>query len=219
LDVLCLAAAETQEAALTNLISSSFDGTLHGTVTFTANDGFHPDGIDGYIDTEYLANTAAGNFTQTSASFGLWMRDVPDATSPELRPGAMGCNTTGVGECDINVSTTEDGIIFRINDAGWDAPIVSVPQRTGLVAVNRSSDSFKQAYINGTPLMLPNWDGDPLLPANNFLVGAVNSQVDGGPTQYYEGRIAAWFIGGSLTPDEHALLYAAIQAFDEKSVT
>src|SRR5574343_1234161 len=72
-DVIYLLANETSEAGLKNLVKRSSDATIGAeTVTFTADEGFAGDGVGGYINTNYNANSDGVNYTLNDASFGIY---------------------------------------------------------------------------------------------------------------------------------------------------
>lgn len=73
IDVLYVFATNNQTTALLNLKSTSFGGTTHGTVSFSADHGYTGDASTFCIDTGYNASTAGLNVTATSAAMGIYV--------------------------------------------------------------------------------------------------------------------------------------------------
>lgn len=73
-DVLYIWAAPTQATALINLANpGTFNGTLNGSVSFSAYNGFTGDGSSFYIDSGFNPSTASSpNFVQNSATVGFY---------------------------------------------------------------------------------------------------------------------------------------------------
>lgn len=98
-DVWYIWAAPTQATALINVANpGTFNGTLHGTVSFTAYQGFTGDGSTFYIDSGFNPSTATSpNFVQNSATVGVYVltnRTTP-ATVWNVGCASGGCSPPG----------------------------------------------------------------------------------------------------------------------------
>ena len=90
--ILYIFTTNTLASALQNLKSPDYTATVHGTLTFTADDGLQGDGATGYLDTGFPPKTAGGNFLQDWAGAGLY-----DLTSRTTLS-----NTYEMGTEDVN---------------------------------------------------------------------------------------------------------------------
>ena len=133
-DTLYIWAAPTQATALINLANpGTFNGTTHGTVSFTAYQGFTGDGSTFYIDSGFNPSTATSpNFVQNSATVGMYI----------LTSRATGTNMWGVG-CTVGSCTS--GPLFAAYNAGS-----LYMQLNSATAVGGGSPANAQGAWNGT---------------------------------------------------------------------
>src|SRR5208283_3321474 len=93
LDALYIFATNTTTTAALNLVSSSFTGTVNGTLTFSADNGWTGDGSTGYFGTNFIPSIALGNCKLNSCSMGIY--DLTSNTGAQTcQLGAYGGATT-----------------------------------------------------------------------------------------------------------------------------
>lgn len=116
-DFLYIYAAPDSTTALLNLKSSSFNGTVNGSLTFTANQGFT--GTAGsttvYIDTGFNPTTQAGTsqFQQNSAHISVW-----NLTNATTTHGPIGGANGSINNTLIFPRYTDNNAYFRVNVNG-----------------------------------------------------------------------------------------------------
>lgn len=202
LDALYLMAAHDSAAARVNWKNP---GTHNlsvggGAPTFTTDSGYSTDGVDDYLDTNFNPATAGGNFTQNSASFGIW-----SSTSG-------GNNTSKAGWFDgtdgvtLNPRSAADTMVMRINQAATTTSGATVTNGTGFYAANRSASNSTQGYRNGASLVTDN-DASTALNSVTLKLGNIAAATFGAL------GFRAAFIGGSLTGAEHSTLCSLIQEY------
>lgn len=207
LDMLHIYAAINNTTALLNLISSSFTGIEHGTLTFTAFTGYTGNGSTGYIDSQFKASTASSpKFTQDSASIGTYIR-----TSRTMQDNSSSIGEIGSGFTLIrpNQSGGIGGARFGV-DVGT-VTIVANGNAQGFLVASRTGASITNLYRNssGTPISSPVTASSYL--SNQFIfIGADNS---GGPEAFSTDQIAAAIIGGGLSSTDFTNLSSRINTY------
>ena len=202
-DVIYLFAAHTEQAALLNAKSTSFNATNSG-AAFTANAYFEPDGVSTFVDSTFNASTAGGVFVQNSAHFSFWnsLDTLPSSASPWA--GANAGVTPNTQNSPIGNDST---LRYRVNDATTDTA-AGQTIKIGLFGVNREAASgtdAKRAFTNGTQTDTSTTVSTGL--SNNTIkFGKVN-------TSFVNRQYAFASIGSSLTPAEHLALYNAVAAY------
>lgn len=127
-DALYVLAAESSQAALQNWRQNLYNGTIAGSVTFTANVGMQGDGTTGYIDTGFNPATAVGpKFTQNSATIGFWSQTAGQANTIEMG------NTNTLIQC----RNTSDAFGHRVN-APSSGSVANVTSGAGLFVSSRT---------------------------------------------------------------------------------
>lgn len=197
LDVLQMYAAADSQAAIINWARpETYNAVTVNNPTFVANRGINGDGSTSYIDMGFNPTTAVSpGFVRDSASFTFWKRS---ADAPAVAIG--GAFISGIGGTSINISP----LAYRINTGtSFDAAVY--PQNYGLIAANRSAAAATQFYVNGVGTATGTQVS--ISPLNTgFQLGKVGTTF--AATQYSCG-----VIGASLTPTQHAALYAAINPY------
>lgn len=196
LDAFYVFATSTSTVALTNLVSSSFGGTVTGTMTFTADSDYTPAAINSFVSTNYNPNTAGGQFTQNTAHASVWVKSLVN------NQASFG----DIGALNISVIFPDFGgsAFCRINDA--TAGGASNGGNPGLFFGNRSGASAWQCYQNGTSI---NSGTDAATTLNNDAFsypGTDGVNTTGNP-------IMAGSIGGNMNSTQQAAFYARLHLY------
>jgi hypothetical protein len=193
-----------------NLCGTSYGLTQHGSVTFSADNGYTGDGTTGYFDTGFNPSTAGGNFSLSSASLGtyiLFNRTTPSTSVPIgavtgsnyalIQPLASGPVFTG----DINAITFPSVANTTGTRAAW---IITRPVSGGSTTLN--------AYKNGssTPIF-STADSSSGLPNATLFILALSSS--GTPVDFGSDQKGATFFGGGLTGAQAKAVNDRINAF------
>ena len=197
--------AATVDAAKVNLKNpGTYDITFTGAPFFSTADGITVDGVDDVLDTNFNPSTAVGaHFGRNDASFGYWT-DVPGQMLAAGTPMG-GFNTNGNVLMGRNSS---NGFTFRINQTA-SSSLAGITDHSGLSAADRSDGNTTRALKNGVALTVTS-------NANQASTALLNTTIKLGTSS---GSTFACFtptcafIGGSLTADQHAELYAALAEY------
>jgi hypothetical protein len=175
------------------LTATNVSATSH-----TANQGFTGDGTADYIDTGWDPSNDGSQYTQNSASLGVWVRTAQTLSSRSY---------TGSGsQADIIYGTTT-GNPFRVagpNGGGAVVASTAISSATGLLGVNRSGASATQNYLNGTQ---ETTGGGPSASPDGLDIRI----LDGGGKS--DGQVSIWFVGRSSTADEWADIHDAFDRY------
>lgn len=146
-DVLYVFATQDETTALLNLVSSNYDGTNTGGITFTADQGFSG-GVTAtkYVDTNFNPLLAGGLYSDNSAHMAVW------DYGPAGAPGTNGDQHVqfAFGGNDVIYANFGGSCYVRIENGG--APGAAVPTTVGLSAGSRTSSDAWSSYKNGAPL-------------------------------------------------------------------
>lgn len=170
--------------------------TPHGTLTFTAGQGYTSNGTTGYIDTGYIPSTAGGNLTLNSATIGAYI--ITNDTSVNNRV-LMGVNSGG-----------SDFLYLQPLAAGG-----SFWENNGITFPNVAGQSTTQGFwvnsrVNATTITLDKngvqigsaASNSGTLPTKSIFVGAFDD--NGTPDDFSIDQWALDFIAGGLTPTQRA---------------
>lgn len=195
LDAFYMFAAADSQAALLNWIQNLYNAVATSSPTFTVDRDYQGDALASYLETNFNPTTAVSpKFTLNSACLGVYSRtDITDSQQFDIG------NTTA----RFNSRSTI-GPAFRgpMNDA---TSFVASPMNNnslGLFALNRSGASARQGYINGASV---GSDTQAATALSNETI-----QILRGTFNFSSRKIACAFFGQSLTAQEHATLFAAI---------
>jgi hypothetical protein len=209
LDCLYVLAQQNATDAQLNLIGTSYPltqvgalgrpGPRTGTIIFTQYRGF--DGFNtaaSYFDTGFDPTVSSPNFTQNSASFGVW-------TNFDWLESAVvfGNGITG-GTSHLYPHFTDQNFYARVNSP--TTPGTLTPASAGLYAGDRPSSSAVNLYYNGTNPWGAQADASQTLASNHFRLGA---GIVGASRQQF----AAAFIGASLGDAGQLALYNRLRAY------
>lgn len=210
LDCLWIRAAHDSQAALLDWKRLS-DSTAVNSPTFTTDRGFTGDGSTSYINTNFTPSTDGVNYIRDSACMGAYLNAGTDTNNSSVISIGF-VSTSGTRQARITPwqsATPGSGVIGRINDS-TATTVGTVTTRFGLTAVNRSASTAVQVYRNGSSIGTSSVASSALGTIDAYELGFNNNGALGGAN---DNRIAAAFVGGSLTSTEHADLFTAIEAY------
>ena len=213
LDVLQVYATYFSSAALTNLISTSFNASEVGAPVFTTGGGFNANAPTehtalGFIDTGYAPATAGGLFTLNSSSAAVCTFESTTIDTTSFYTGTA-IQTSDYG--DFIIPKFGDGNTYgRINDAGGTG-IVNAGTTSAFTGVNRSGVSASQIYRNGSLVFSPN--------ATSTSIGAGDIFAGGdGTAAQYNGLLMEFAAGQSLTGTDWSNLYNRLRAWNINTI-
>lgn len=200
LDMLQIYAADVQANALLNWISSSYNGTLTDSPTFTADRGFTFNGTTQYLDTGYNPSTGP-KWGQNDHTFGRWMRSGSAGNVADL-----GVND-GSGRT-ATIASNASGVAYTVGDSSVSSTQATSP--IGNIAAARSAAGSFDIYKAGASVA--NIAGASNTGANlNFYVGALN--LSGAAASFSPNQYSAAYAGQALNSTEMAALHNALQAY------
>ena len=204
LDVLYVFATDTTTNALLNLKSSSFNGTVTGSLTFNANVGYTGTGATNYIDTGFNPTAASGNFTQNSGTIGAYIRTSRAVDQGYISIGTQANNFTFI----LPFGQFADLFQYAVNSvtpntaANTNAQGQWIVSRTGATAIAAQKNGA--AFDSGT-----NVSG--AIDNANILVFA--SDLGGSAGGFSLDQQSAVLIGGGLTGTEMANLAGRLNTY------
>lgn len=207
LDMLHVYATQDATTALLNLVSTSYNGTTHGTPGFTADRGYQ--GVDGsgtvYIDTGFTPSSASSpKFVQNSAHISAW--SVTNAAG--TANGPIGLLSSGNNTCLFPKYNDNVTFYSRINGPGLAGASLSNAQ--GHFIANRLSSSTIQGYRNGSSVATNSSDTSAAVGSFPVLVLAVSN---GGTPTGSPHQLAMASIGSSLSSTDVTNFYNRLRTF------
>lgn len=204
LDALYIFAAPDSTTALLNLVQTSFGGTTHGTVNFSAKHGFIGDGSTFYIDSGFNQGTAPSpQFTLNSASFGVY-----NLTS----------NTTENNQVIGNGHISQAILNFQPNFGSASASInggatasIGTGNSQGFWQGTRTSSSSVSLSHNGGTFTTNASTSFSIDVDQTMLV--YTSQTNAGPNAPTTDTFSSAFIGGALTQTNSNNISSRINTF------
>jgi hypothetical protein len=142
-DVFYVFATNNRTTADLNICGTGFTGTISGTVTFTADQGYISDGSTGFFNTGFNPSTAGGQMTLNSGSYGLCIQTSRTTANTPLV--ALGANdgTNFV----LYQAKGSGGVTFDLNDAAF--PNLTESNSQGSWIVTRTSSGSINLSLNG----------------------------------------------------------------------
>lgn len=192
--------------ACLNLKSSSFNGTIAGPPTFTADQGFATtDNASNHeINSNFNPSTAGGNYTQNAAHVSVWANNAVTAVTGGV---AIGCSAAGGAQTDIYPRYNDGKMYFRVNDTGAGSAGIINASSIGHYVSNRSaasgttsSQGYKNAVDQGVVAVASNV-------LTNMAMGVLASGSSGSFGQASACQLSCATIGGNLTPTDVTNLY------------
>jgi hypothetical protein len=202
LDALYLLAAHSQQASTLNWKGASYTITLGGGMgttspDFTTDRGYLGDGVGKFLDTNFADNTAAVNWSQDSASLGVWVNQDNGATIP-----VAGVTASANTRLNPNSAGTVNARIHGTVQATTTGGV----NRLGLLVGVRVSSSTVNLYRGGVSIATTgaSTSAGPVSGTLRILQSSVGTTND---------RVAAGVIAGALTANENLDLYNAMSGY------
>lgn len=197
LDALYVLAAQDEQAANLNWVSTSYGLTQTGTVAFTAYRGYTPNGTDGYLDTAFNPTTASSpKFTRESAHMSGW----------HLTNNINGAgNSYDLGNTNsriLKLATTSVAIRANISSGNTTSGANMALHKLW----NRSASNAFQYYASGAEAT-NGTTASAALTNFNFSIGRTDA------TSFGVNQAAIISFGSSLTAALAAADYAAKRAY------
>jgi len=203
-DVIYLLANETSEAGLKNLVKRSSDATIGAeTVTFTADEGFAGDGVGGYINTNYNANSDGVNYILNDASFGIYSRTNSQSTVIDIGGRATDATADAIW---IVLRYTNDSFYGSLNNA--IALNSAVPTSAGFGLMSRAASDNAVYYFNGGSIIS---NSDPAVSIFDGDIFICTENRGGSPVGYTSRQYAFAFMGAGLDAVEARKLNNCIE--------
>ena len=208
LDFLYLHDLPNSADSLRCLISpASRTATAVNSPTHAANEGFTGDGSSAYIDLNFTPSTDGVNWTRNDAHLGVWVRTTDTSGNTRIYVGSA----SGSGEnTNIYNSSSPTGWTAAGPNGGFIEGTTAKASATGLLGANRSASSANQIYRNGAS---EGSDTDASTPTASDALYALAYNNGGSPGLYTAGQISASMGGGSLTANQWADLYDALNRY------
>ena len=204
LDALYVLAQQNQTDALLNLVGTSYTATIGGSTPFAAYQGFT--GGAGIIDTGFNPATATSpNFTQNSASMGVWVLNSRASGAAYYEIG----NNTGVAGAGISPFYNSGGSQTPLNDLTYPA-YSGVTNAQGAWSLDRSASASSVYYKNGASVATMAASSTGVASTNVWILGLNNNGTTLDPTS---DQVAEAHIGASLGSAGQLALYNRLRTY------
>lgn len=195
LDVLYLLAAHDAQAGTRNWIQDGFNAEALGDPVFTADRGF-TGGPGAYLDTQFNDLTGSALWSQDAMSAGAYINQYAGESNSFL--GLIVGQSLRIGASATNINT-------RIHSNTSYNPAASGAS-PGHMLIVRDGPTSSRCFSNGVAVGTSS--GAVSAAPSDAHVTAFRSA-----NNYNSDRMACLHLGGALTADEAAALYAAIHAY------
>lgn len=206
LDALYIFATKDTTTANLNICGTNFGLTQTGTVTFSADHGYTGNGSTGYLDTGFTPSTAAGNYTQNSASFGVYTLNARITGQAYANMGSAKASSTAAADFFPWYTDNNTYIEVNANDSGVAASVVN-----GMWALTRTASNALVGYHNGSSFRSAS-TASIGLPDLTFIIGATHIPA-GTVVAFSADQNSAAFIGGALNATQAANLSTRINSY------
>lgn len=205
LDFAYILAAETEQAALLNMVKREHDATNVNAVAFEASRGLTGNGTTSYLNTNYNPGTQGINYLLNDVCVGIYSR-----TDIAVSRSDMGCatNTSNATRLQLRLLGSET---FRggVNGA-IGALEVAVASSLSLFTMTRIEEDHSQAYQAGVSIGEEFTNATSVPSFNLFICGHNNAGALQSPTTR---QYAFAFAGRGMNATEQANFYLAVQDF------
>ncbi|MED5549859.1 MAG: hypothetical protein VX529_10930 [Pseudomonadota bacterium] len=170
--------------------------------THTPGEGYTGNGSSSYINSNYNPSTDGVQYTQNSASMGLWVR-------------SAGSNAAAAyAGLDVSAFIGRGSDVSELSQAGPNGGFsnneVALSTTTGLLGINRSGASAIQLNVNGAQ---DSSDTDASsAPANGTVAILAQNDLTLGVRQFSNAQISIFRAGRSFTAAEWVDIHAADDA-------
>lgn len=212
MDALYIFATNTTTTAALNLVSTNFTGTVNGTLTFSADHGWTGDGSTGYFDTGFVPATASSpNWTQNSASFGVYNR-TNRATAQAYTDIGSGTQVGGPALTFFCISNYTGNLSFIAIDTA-NGVSTAATNSQGQWICSQTSSTLGSQYKNGNATPIQTNTNATSQNANLSIV--VFGRWSGGTAviDFSADQMSAAFAGGGLTATQASNVASRINGY------
>jgi hypothetical protein len=203
-DAFYVFATNSQTTANLNICGTGFTGSISGTVTFTADQGYVSDGSTGFFNTGFNPSTAGGQMTLNSGSYGLCIQTSRTASTALVPLGGDDGTNFVLYQAKGSI-----GVTFDLNDAAFASLAESNSQ--GSWIVTRSSSSLINLSLNGGTLTPQAGTSTALTNANIFIL-AFNSNGTASDWDNLD-QISYAFLGPNFSQTQVTAIYNRLHTF------
>ncbi len=216
LDVLYVFATQDSTTALLNLKSTSFNGTINGAPTFTADLGFT--GVEAstsdYIDTGFNPASGSPEYTRNSAHVSLWNLSSTLLTSPPATILSV-TESSAIGSASGSTSSYirpkySNDTYFPLNVVNNAGQSISSPGPTGHFIGVRSDSVTLAGYRNGSALYSNGSQPSVAVLNQNFYALAINN---GGTALGCGLQVPMVSIGSEMNATQAANFYDRLRTY------
>lgn len=206
MDIAYIFAAETEQAALLNMVKRAHDCTKVNAVAFVASRGFTGNGTTSYLNTNYNPSTQGVRYVLNSACLGVYSRTDIQASVCDI--GAR------VGLTDrlawINSRQSTNIMSCNVNQ-GSQSTTGSSPTSLGLFIGNRNGSGTSNLKMYRNAVAATGNQASTTIPSLNFFICGRNNNgsMSAPTTRQYSFALA----GRSMSDAEHLATYNAVQTF------
>ena len=173
--------------------------------THTPGEGYTGNGSSSYINTGYDPSTDGVQYTQNSASMGVWVRAVGSSGLGYYAGLAVGSDTTAIAR-----STDGNAWVAFGPSGGPNNNETTLSQSaSGLLGINRSGAAAIECYVAG---VLDGTDTDSSSAPANADIYILARNDSGTPFAHSDGQLSIFRAGRSFTAAEWADIHAADDA-------
>jgi len=208
LDLLHIYATQDSTTALLNLVSTSFNGTLYGSPTFTADRGFT--GTSGsstiYIDTGFNPITAASpKYVQNSAHLSVWaVNNITDNSA------GLGATNSGTSNAYILPRYADAFAYWRVNVPVTNNPSFNTGFGSGHFLGNRTGVNALGCYRNAALQTTDTIDTSTAPPNFNFYSLGYNIAGTASGNAHQQAMIS---VGSSLSSTDVTNFYSRLRTY------
>lgn len=202
LDRLWFFAAENATQALIDLKARA-TATAVNSPTLTANRGYLGNGTTSYIDSNFNASTAGGNYVRDDASFGVWIET--GHTNTGQAQGYIGNDETNFGHILLNDTAALGSVNANSADASF-----TYSAKTGFWHAQRTASNAQALFQNGASVATSSNASVAIANRNFFMLASNNGGVAYRPVA---GRIASGHISKSLTAAQNTAFYNTLRTY------
>lgn len=209
LDRLWVFAQEVQDYSRVSIVNpSATQITEVNTPGWTANQGYTGNGTNEYLNSNYNLSSSSSNYTQNSASFGVYSRSNTATATTEL-----GCFNGGVPTYNgVSCKFSDNSCYGSVNNStSADLTKTSITRGDGLICAIRTASNASTLYQNGAELsgVTNKTTVSAALLNLNLLIAANNN--NGTPINFSTKQLAMAFIGSGTI--SQANFYSRFQTF------
>ena len=202
-DVLQIYGGENDECSLKNLAKDDHHATLVGVVPHVSLEGFTPDGVATYINTNYNPFIDGSAISTNSISFGTYQRSTVAVSTSKIHGGDEGANYLRL----IPVRGLNASRVCVCNNITINSAFAG---NLGLISGVRlgANEAYNVNRITYSALEATASAG---LPNLNLYVGANNN--NGVANSFIGTQVSLFYVAKGFTVADMTVLYNAFQAY------